>query len=527
MQKKIVSRRAGAKQHPANTANTLVGCDSTPQQTVEASSEALATVSGSGNGAIPATPENCTGESSAPQPNQVPVRAGEPDIGETKPTGGTGNGADPATPKHKVTAQSRLSPEQQKRKADLEEIIDGGLNTWIEVCCAMAEIKASALYHPYDTFHEYCRERFKFAKSTCYAYANAGHSFQLIESSGEDCLPRNEAQLRPLLDLEDDQVIKVWSDAVKLGGNGGLTESIVRKAREMLIGKPVRNIDPIKQTRVLKKSIRDAWDKYPAGERPNLDGGDRNDNSGKSDKGNVGEFLKKQCPPASAAILVKRWCEECEQIKESATAFADLEDAQRQGVIKQLVELSRATKGLARELIQEKWGRVRKDYEIHTAEVGDFVVRRTLAEHYKVENIGYWAERGGYFCECQDLPLFGVCDKLAKPLPSEKDFPAIFEAWVKSETRTLPYRTGKSLQTAKPGEVVNWVEIIKLYGEEAQESLDKHVSDLGPYESVEGQPADQARRAGGGSRFTWGQCCCEVLPALVLTNIENSTLFCF
>jgi hypothetical protein len=169
-----------------------------------------------------------------------------------------------------LSSAEALSTEQHARLAELEKIIEEGLPYALRVCCAMGEIKARGLYYPHQTFHLYCQARWHLGKSTCYAYANAGHAFQLIESSGEDCLPQNEAQLRPLLDLDDEQVVEVWSAAVKLAGKGGLSEKMVREARRMVIEPPSKRPDLKEQTHAMRQAIYRAWEKWPAEERPYL-----------------------------------------------------------------------------------------------------------------------------------------------------------------------------------------------------------------------------------------------------------------
>jgi len=69
------------------------------------------------------------------------------------------------------------------RLAELETVIERGLETYIEVGSALLEIRDSRLYRePHGTFEDYCRERWSISKV---------HASRLISASRivEDLVP--------------------------------------------------------------------------------------------------------------------------------------------------------------------------------------------------------------------------------------------------------------------------------------------------------------------------------------------------
>lgn|GEM_PF-1205269 len=69
---------------------------------------------------------------------------------------------------------SKLPVSQQARLLELERVVDGGLDTFLEVARALVEIREQRLYratHP--SFERYVEERFALAKRTAYGYIEA------------------------------------------------------------------------------------------------------------------------------------------------------------------------------------------------------------------------------------------------------------------------------------------------------------------------------------------------------------------
>ena len=97
-----------------------------------------------------------------------------------------------------------LTITEAERLQVLEITIERGLQTFVEVGEALAEIRDSRLYRlNYGTFEDYCQDKWGMSRI---------HAFRMIEASkvAENLLPMgnivpsNERQIRPLASLEPD-----------------------------------------------------------------------------------------------------------------------------------------------------------------------------------------------------------------------------------------------------------------------------------------------------------------------------------
>lgn len=134
-----------------------------------------------------------------------------------------------------------LSISEAGRLAELETVIERGLQTFIEVGSALMEIRNSRLYRQtYATFEEYCQERWDLRKSRTYQLMDAAEVVENLKSStivelfsGNIPLPVNEAQARPLAKLDVDMQRQVWQRAVETAPQGKITarhvETIVKE----------------------------------------------------------------------------------------------------------------------------------------------------------------------------------------------------------------------------------------------------------------------------------------------------------
>lgn len=134
-----------------------------------------------------------------------------------------------------------LSTSEAVRLAELETVIERGLQTFIEVGSALMEIRNSRLYRQsHTTFEEYCQERWDLRRSRTYQLMDAAEvvenlkSSTIVElSSGPTPLPLNEAQARPLARLGVDMQRQVWQKAIETAPQGRITarhiETVVRE----------------------------------------------------------------------------------------------------------------------------------------------------------------------------------------------------------------------------------------------------------------------------------------------------------
>ena len=114
--------------------------------------------------------------------------------------------ANPPTP---TDAPKTLTDIEQDDFERLEDVIRENYKSTYELAAAMAEIRNRRLHREfYDTFEEYCKERWKYSRSYCARLADMNEVIQdLKEYKNSDVMPRNELQARVFVPLNKDQRI--------------------------------------------------------------------------------------------------------------------------------------------------------------------------------------------------------------------------------------------------------------------------------------------------------------------------------
>ncbi|MCP3941431.1 MAG: hypothetical protein GY710_08115 [Desulfobacteraceae bacterium] len=158
-----------------------------------------------------------------------------------------------------------LMDEEKIRFEVCKGIIKKGLNTFLEVGRALAEIKDNRLYreaYPKYTFEKYCKEAWDISRGRAYQQINGFETIALLESkmstivdiSENDpdqqqiILPINEAQTRPLTKLSPNDQVKAWGVVLEQLNDGKkLTAALVSKAAKGVQKKVVKK--NIEQTR--------------------------------------------------------------------------------------------------------------------------------------------------------------------------------------------------------------------------------------------------------------------------------------
>lgn len=104
------------------------------------------------------------------------------------------------------------------RLGELEEVIQHGLETFVEVGQALATIRDERLYS-HKTFEDYCRERWEFSDSRARQLVAAAETVTTVTVEGLPA-PRNEGVARELVALrsEPDVLRETWADAVERYG---------------------------------------------------------------------------------------------------------------------------------------------------------------------------------------------------------------------------------------------------------------------------------------------------------------------
>lgn len=109
-----------------------------------------------------------------------------------------------------------------------EQIIERGLQTFIEVGTALKKIRDSRLYRgKYRTFEDYCKERWGMTRRRAYQLLDGSDVVANVNSCSH--APTNEAQVRPLVGLPVEDQRRVWAAAVKRS-HGKPTARVVKDA---------------------------------------------------------------------------------------------------------------------------------------------------------------------------------------------------------------------------------------------------------------------------------------------------------
>lgn len=124
----------------------------------------------------------------------------------------------------------------------LENTIQRGLDTFMEVGSALAEINERKLYRQtHHTFADYCRQRWDLGKSRAYQLISAAQVTARIASTVVDIVaPANEAQARPLSQLAPERQTEAWQRAVATAPEGEVTGEHVQAVVDQMLGKSGR-----------------------------------------------------------------------------------------------------------------------------------------------------------------------------------------------------------------------------------------------------------------------------------------------
>lgn len=103
---------------------------------------------------------------------------------------------------------------ENERLSHLEGVVSSGIDSFISVGLALAEIKDSKLYrNQYRTFDEYCRSRWNIAARTAYQCIKSASTCKLLDGLP---LPANENVARVLSEIPEDERRNAWVDAIKV-----------------------------------------------------------------------------------------------------------------------------------------------------------------------------------------------------------------------------------------------------------------------------------------------------------------------
>ena len=129
------------------------------------------------------------------------------------------------------TKQETLNPTPQERFDKLDTMIRSSIKGFVEVGAALAEIKRDELWKvgEYKTWQAYCGSIVEYSRSYVHRLMEASRMAQLLGKLKEDGkAPTNEAQVRPLARLENDEDrVAAWTEAVKEAGGDPPSRKLV------------------------------------------------------------------------------------------------------------------------------------------------------------------------------------------------------------------------------------------------------------------------------------------------------------
>jgi hypothetical protein len=137
-----------------------------------------------------------------------------------------------------MSADLALRSDESARLAELEAIVTDGLNTFVTVGRALAEIRDSRLYRgSHGTFEAYCEQQWSLSRSRAYRIIEAAGITEALSPIGDTPAPANEGQARELSGLPADAAAEVMRRAHE-ETDGKVTASAIRQARETLPPRP-------------------------------------------------------------------------------------------------------------------------------------------------------------------------------------------------------------------------------------------------------------------------------------------------
>ena len=156
-----------------------------------------------------------------------------------------------------------LTVPQRSSFAALEETIQRGFDTFVDVGQALASIRDDKLYREqHATFDDYCRSRWNYTRQHVYRLINAAETVAQIEANPAiEELPTNERQVRPLKKLHPDDRAEAWQEAVEESG-GNVTQDVVaevvaRKLPTVGMAGPADWYTPEKYTELVREVLGD------------------------------------------------------------------------------------------------------------------------------------------------------------------------------------------------------------------------------------------------------------------------------
>lgn len=145
-----------------------------------------------------------------------------------------------------------LTPQEAEQFNELEQVVESGLQIFFEVGTALSIIRGGRLYRDsHDRFEDYCRARWGIQASRARQLILSSEIFNDLKSVTIVTLPKNEAQVRPLLRCPEELRQAAWERAVESAEGKGVTGTVVKDAVTEMLG------GPVKKEKLTKKDLAD------------------------------------------------------------------------------------------------------------------------------------------------------------------------------------------------------------------------------------------------------------------------------
>lgn len=134
-----------------------------------------------------------------------------------------------------IASTDALSPVEFAKLENLEETINTGLKSFLDVGRALMQIRDEKLYRKsHDTFEVYCQQRWDMSIRFAQMQISAAKTADRISDANHGSpLPKTERVARPLTKLPEEDQADAWEEAVESAPNGKVTaehvESVVKQ----------------------------------------------------------------------------------------------------------------------------------------------------------------------------------------------------------------------------------------------------------------------------------------------------------
>jgi hypothetical protein len=134
-----------------------------------------------------------------------------------------------------MTHSWQLSETETTRLSELEKVVEANIKGYYEAGVALLAIRDERLYRKdYDSFDDYCRDRWGMARAHAYRLIEAAQIVGDVSPIGD--IPANEAQARELGKVPTEKRAEAWQRAVDTAPDGGITAQHVRNTVRPYVG---------------------------------------------------------------------------------------------------------------------------------------------------------------------------------------------------------------------------------------------------------------------------------------------------